>query len=41
MPSAMLKTLYDLNDREKIEKLVSLTKSGLSDFKPKRNSRYC
>ena len=29
----MLKTLYDLNDREKNKKLVNVIESGLKDFK--------
>ena len=33
MPSAMLKTLYKLNDREKHNQLLSVIKSGLSNFK--------
>ena len=33
MPIVMLKTLYNLNDRNKNNKLVNIIKSGLSDFK--------
>ena len=32
MPTAMLKTLYNLNDRKKNNKLVNIIKSGLSDW---------
>ena len=32
MPTAMLKTLYNLNDRKKNNKLVNIIKSGLSDL---------
>ena len=31
-PSVMLKSLYDLNDREKNKKLVNLIESGLKDL---------
>ena len=33
MPTVMLKTLYNLNDRNKNNKLVNIIKSRLSDFK--------
>ena len=33
MPTVVLKTLYNLNDRNKNNKLVNIIKSGLSDFK--------
>ena len=34
-PSSMLKDLYQINDREKNNKLVSVINSGLKDFKEK------
>ena len=33
MPTAMLKTLYNLNDKKKSNLLVNTIKSGLSDLK--------
>ena len=35
MPTALLKTLYNLNDRKKNNQLVGIIKSGLSDLKNK------
>ena len=32
MPTAMLKALYNLNDRKKNKELVNITKTGLSDL---------
>ena len=33
MPTAILKALYNLNDRKKNNQLVNIIESGLSDFK--------
>ena len=40
MPTAMLKTLYNLNDRKKNNKLVNIIKSKLSDLKDKIEMTY-